>query len=180
MKKILILQSSARIKGNTARLAAEFARGASDSGNEVETVNVALLNIHGCLGCGACQRNGGKCVQKDDMQTLYPKLMEADIIVLATPVYYYEMNAQMKLVLDRTFALNTILKDKGYVFITTGAAPEESYFETIINAYHKYISCFEGSKDIGIIIGGGTTKLHDIEKNDIELGKAYNLGKNLQ
>lgn len=176
MKKVLILQSSARLKANTAKLAQEFARGAEEAGNQVETVNVARLNIHGCMGCGACRKNN-QCVQKDDMQELYTKIVEADVIALATPVYFYEMNAQMKLVIDRTFALHGALHDKTFYLITTGAAPVDSYYEWIITAYHKYLSCFENLTDGGVILGGGTAGPHDIDKQPEKLANAYEKGK---
>ena len=88
-KNVLILMGSPRKKGNTSILCDEFARGAEEAGNQVEKINVIDKHINGCLGCNGCQRNGGTCVQKDDMQDVYQKILAADVAVLASPIYYY-------------------------------------------------------------------------------------------
>ena len=88
-KNVLILMGSPRKKGNTSILCDEFARGAEDAGHKVERIDVISKKIAGCLGCNGCQRNSGTCVQKDDMQEIYQKINDADIVVLASPVYYY-------------------------------------------------------------------------------------------
>ena len=111
-KKVLVLMSSARKGGNTDRLTDEFIRGAQDAGHDVEKVMVARLNIKGCLGCRACRVKNNECVQKDDMTALYEKLMAADAVVFASPVFFYNVNAQMKLLWDRTFAIEPLLKVK--------------------------------------------------------------------
>ena len=87
--KILVLTSSARVKGNSDLLADEFIRGAQESGHEVEKTGLSRKNIKGCLGCNACQRNTGVCVQKDDAIEIIRKMVDADVVVFATPVYFY-------------------------------------------------------------------------------------------
>ena len=110
-KRILVLAGSPRRHGNTDCLADEFIRGAQEAGHETEKIYLKDRKINGCLGCGACQRNGGSCVQKDDMQEIYEKWLASDVVVLASPVYFYTWSAQMKAVLDRTFAIEKDVKD---------------------------------------------------------------------
>lgn len=104
MKKILILEGSPRRNGNSAILSDEFPRGAEEAGCSVEKNRVAGKKVAGCLGCNACYRNGGACVQKDVMAEIQEKMLEADVIALASPIYFYSMTARMKAVIDRTFA----------------------------------------------------------------------------
>lgn len=105
-KSIVILNGSPRKNGNTTALTAEFTRGAKESGNTVTEFYLNEMNIHGCLGC--CR--GGKnpespCVQKDDMEKIYPVYKSADIVVLATPLYYWTVSGQLKTAFDRLFAV---------------------------------------------------------------------------
>ena len=88
-KRILVLVGSPRRRGNTDCLADAFIRGAQEAGHETEKIYLKDKKVSGCLGCGACQRNGGSCVQKDDMQEIYEKWLAADAVVLASPVYFY-------------------------------------------------------------------------------------------
>ena len=101
MKKVLILEGSPRRNGSSAILSEEFARGAEEAGCSVEKIRVCGKKIGGCLGCNACYRNGGECVQKDDMAEIREKMLAADVIVLVSPIYFYSMTAQMKAVIDR-------------------------------------------------------------------------------
>lgn len=112
------------------------------------------------------------------MQELYEKLLNADIIVFATPVYFYTVNSQTKAVMDRTFAIEKTMKNKTAYLITSGAAPEEKYMEIIIETFKKYIGCFENIKFGGYVIGCGTSNIGDIENNPA-LEKAFELGKQI-
>ena len=176
MKKVLVLMSSAR-KANTDLMADEFIRGAQEAGNEVEKIMVARLNIKGCVGCGMCHVKNNGCVQKDDMTELYDKLMAADVIAFASPVYFYNVNAQMKLLMDRTFAIEPVWKDKKVYLITTGAAPVESYYENIKLSFRNYIGCFANMTEGSIIIGGGTVDKQDIKKHETALQQCYEQGR---
>lgn len=176
MKKILVLTSSARVKGNSDLLADEFIRGTQESGHKVEKIGLSRKNIKGCLGCNACQRNTGVCVQKDDAIEIIQKMLDADIIVFATPVYFYHVNAQMKLLWDRTYAQITTWKDKTVYFITAGAAGEASYFEHIIDGVKHYIDCFENIRLGGYVLGMGTMEKGDV-KDTKAMNEAYQMGK---
>ena len=103
MKKVLVISSSPRKGGNSDLLCDEFIRGASDVGNEVEKIRLAEKNVGFCKACYACQKLG-KCFQNDDANEIIEKMLSADVIVLATPVYFYSMDAQLKALIDRCFS----------------------------------------------------------------------------
>lgn len=108
--KIVVLTGSSHKKGTTARLAAEFIRGAEEAGHEVYRFDAAFKKVHPCIACFACQRKDDGCVFKDDMVELNPKLLEADAIVFVSPIFYCNFTAQLKAVLDRFFANDDALK----------------------------------------------------------------------
>lgn len=178
-KKVLVLKGSARKTGNTAILADEFIRGAKQNGNEVIEVSLKEKNVKDCLGCGACQGNGGMCVQKDDMPEIYENMKNSDVIVFASPVYFYTWTSLMKRTIDRTFAVESILNNKTFYLISAGAAPEEKWMETMINSFNQYISCFraEGNKNGGYLFGCGTNAPGDVKGTEA-ITKAYNMGLN--
>ncbi len=178
--KVLILHGSAHKNGATSILAERFAQGAKDAGHETELVELSEKNIHDCIGCGACQMNGGTCVQKDDMTALYEQLMAADVIVFASPVYYYTWTSLMKRTLDRTFALSAKLSHKRFYLLSAGAAPDESYMKTMFDCYHQYLGCFYGEaiKDAGILMALGINTPADMGNTDYA-EQAYNMGKSI-
>lgn len=105
--KILILNGSPRPQGNTAAMVAAYAEGAREAGHEVNVIDVCKQKINGCLACEYCHTKGeGKCVQKDDMQEIYPLLEEAEMIVLASPVYYHSFTGQLQCAINRIYALD--------------------------------------------------------------------------
>ena len=147
MKKVLILEGSPRRNGNSAILSKEFARGAEEAGCSVETVCVAAKKIAGCLGCNACYRNGGTCVQKDDMAEIREKMLAVDAIVLASPIYFYSMTAQMKALIDRTYAFFQQLDGKTFYFIITCAAPDKAFTETMLASLRGFTCCVPNAKE---------------------------------
>ena len=109
--KILVLNGSPTRNGNTVALVNAFKEGAESKGHEVTVLNIAHKKVNGCLSCGYCKGAGnGKCAQKDDMQEIYPYLMEAEMIVLASPIYYFTMSAQLQSVIQRFLPLSILLK----------------------------------------------------------------------
>ena len=180
MSKVLIIKGSARKKGNTALLADEFGRGAKEAGHEVSEIVLQEKQFGDCLGCGACQRNGGACVQKDDMDAIYEALKETDVIVLASPVYFYTWTSLIKRMLDRTFAVEMLLQNKTFYLISTSAAPDERFAKTMIDSFRQYIACFpgNGNKEGGYLIGCGTNAPGDIKGMDV-MEKAYRMGCNI-
>ncbi|MZK54603.1 flavodoxin family protein [Faecalibacillus intestinalis] len=180
MAQVLVLMSSPRKHGNTDRLANAFIKGVEENGYSTEKIYVNYQNIKPCLGCNVCQKTN-QCVQKDDMQEIYEKMLEAKVIVFASPVYFYTFNASMKLLIDRTFAIEKTIHDKDFYLLTTGLAPEESYFRIIKDTFQKYIDCLRvgGNRFVDSILGFQTGNKDDIEKTNA-LEKAYNMAKEIK
>ena len=176
-KNVLILMGSPRKKGNTSILCDEFARGAEEAGNQVEKINVIEQHIAGCLGCNGCQRNGGICVQKDDMQDIYQKILAADVVVLASPIYYYTWTAQMKAVIDRTYALLATMHNKTFYMISTCMSPDETWCKVMLDSFRTYLDCYDETvTEGGYVFGFGTGAPGDVKKTDA-MEKAYEMGK---
>ncbi len=178
MKKILILEGSPRRNGNSAILSKEFARGAEEAGCSVESVQIAHKKISGCLGCNACYRNGGACVQKDDMAEIREKMLAADGIVLASPIYFYSMTAQMKAVIDRTYAFYQQLAGKAFYFIITCGAPDVAFTETMLAALRGFTCCVPNAKEGGAVLGIGAMEAGDI-RSSAAMEEAYQLGRSV-
>ena len=176
MKKILILSGSPRMHGNSSILCDEFARGAEEAGHQVEKIYVARKKVAGCLGCNACYRNGGTCVQKDDMAQIQEKMLDADVIVLSSPIYFYSMTAQMKAVIDRTYSFHQKLAGKTFYFIISCAAPEKEFTETMIASLRGFTCCVPDSVEGGIVMGLGTNEPEDVKKTSA-MQDAYEMGK---
>ena len=122
---ILILQGSPRAQGNTAWMAEEFRQAASAAGHQVTLVDVAHKKIAGCLACEYCHNKGnGACIQKDDMQDLYPLMAEAEVLVLASPVYYFTMSAQIQASIQRLYCVNSPAKVKKMALLLSSYSPD--------------------------------------------------------
>ena len=176
MKKVLILEGSPRRNGNSAILSDEFARGAVEAGCSVEKVRVCGKKIAGCLGCNGCYRNGGACVQKDDMAEIREKMLAADVIVLASPIYFYSMTAQMKAVIDRTYAFYQQLEGKTFYFIITCGATDEAYTETMLAALRGFTCCVPNAKEGGYVLGLAAMEAGEI-RSSTAMAEAYQLGR---
>lgn len=177
-KQILVIKGSPRKNGNTSAMADAFIKGADENGNIITEVVLRDKTIGDCMGCGVCQENGGICVQKDDMTEIYDAMKKADIIVLASPVYFYTWTSLMKRMIDRTFAVDSILKNKKFYLFSAGAAPEEKYMQTMIDSFRQYISCFRagGNEEGGIFFAYGTNGPSDAKTMDI-LDDVYKEGR---
>ena len=176
MKNILIISSSPRKNGNSDMLCNRFAEGAKESGNNVEKIFLASKNIGYCKGCGVCN-NTHKCIQNDDMKEILDKMVNADVIVLATPVYFYSVSGQMKCFIDRTVPRYTEIKNKDLYFIMTAAVTEKSNLERTMETFRGFTEdCLEGAKEAGIIYGIGAWQIGDI-KNTPAYNKAYEMGR---
>ncbi len=178
MKKVLILAGSPRLHGNSGILSDEFARGAKEAGYEVEKIEIQRKKVAGCLGCNACYKNEGVCVQKDDMTEIREKMIAADIIVLASPIYFYSMTAQLKAVIDRTYAFFQQLSGKTFYFLVSCASPEISDTETMVAALRGFTCCIPDAKEGGMVFGLETNEPGDV-KNTQAVKEAYELGKQL-
>ncbi|MDO4383875.1 MAG: flavodoxin family protein, partial [Eubacteriales bacterium] len=156
-KKILIISTSLRGGSNSEILAKECQRGAEEAGNEVEFISLKGKEIKYCVGCLSCLKTGG-CVHKDDVAEIMEKVQGAEVIVFATPIYYYEMSGQMKTLLDR---LNPLFA-KDYSFrdiymIATAAEEHEGTFDKAYNGLQGWVDCFEKATLKGIVEGPGIT-----------------------
>ena len=177
-KKIIILNGSPRIKGNTSALVNEFTRGAEEIGCEVTIFNLDKMNIHGCKGCfGGGKNIDSPCVQKDDMDKIYPVYREADIVVLATPLYYWNFSGQLRTAFDRLFAVaecdpNYRNPKKESVLLM---AAEGYGFDDALQYYQNLMKHL-GWTELGHVLAGGVMKIGDIKDNP-KLQEAYELGK---
>lgn len=165
-KKVLILSGSPRKKGNSDILCDEFAKGAAAAGHQVEKIRVAEKNIAYCRACYAC-RGTGTCAIKDDMAELLQKMIDCDVMVLASPVYFYSINAQLKAVIDRSVARWTEVKNKEFYYIATAADGDKEAAETTIACFRGYADCVEGAQERGVIYGMGV-----YEKGEVITTKA--------
>ena len=142
-KKVLILSSSPRRGGNSDTLCDEFMRGAIESGNEAEKVFLRDKTIHYCTGCSTCSLHEKPCPQKDDAAEIIEKMVAADVIVMATPVYFYTMSAQMKTLIDRCCGLYTEMKNKEFYFIVTAAEDDRKLMERTVDTFQGFLDCLE-------------------------------------
>ena len=154
MKKIVILNGSPRKNGKTASLVNAFVEGAKSTGNEVREYYLQGMNIGGCLACEACSRNGGKCVQRDDMDTVSDAYEWADVIVFASPMFWSTISGQLKTCIDRLYAVQNKL---GYTttretaLLMTARGNDYSY---ALDFYHIFTEML-GWKDWGTVLGAG-------------------------
>lgn len=177
MKKVLILSGSPRKNGNSDILCDEFMKGAREGGHEVEKIRVAEKKIDYCRACYAC-RGTGVCAIKDDMAEVLQKMIDADVLVLASPVYFYSIDAQLKAVIDRTVARWLEVKNKEFYYIVTAADEEHSSTDTTLACFRGYAECVEGAKEMGIVYGMGTYEKGEV-KSKAAMIEAYEMGKNV-
>lgn len=170
--KVLILQASPRAKGNTAWMAEVYKNAAEAAGHEVTLVNVAKKKIAGCLACEYCHTKGnGACIQKDDMQELYPLMAEAEVLVLAAPIYYFTLNAQVQLPIDRMYCVMGPAKLQKMALLVSSHSP--GVYTGALAEYHDLCG-FWHAEDTGVV----TAKAEE-QKTDETRAKIEALVKNL-
>ena len=174
-KNVVVISTSIRANSNSEVLAKSFADGASYAGNKVEFITLKDKQIDFCKGCLVCQQTGN-CVIKDDVTKIMDKVIEADIVVWATPVYYYEMSGQMKVLIDR---LNPMFskdyKFRDVYFLATAAEDEEHVYEKALSGLNGWIDCFDKAELKGYVFCGGVTMGGEISEN-VKLKEAYDMG----
>ena len=179
MSKILIISTSLRGGSNSEYLAKECERGAKDAGNDVEFLSLKGKEIKYCIGCLACQETG-KCVIKDDVSEFIEKVKNADILVFATPIYYYEMSGQMKTLLDRLNPLYPADYKFRKVYMIVAAAEDGDFVsEKAYSGLRGWVDCFEKAELCGILTGGGIEKPNEAKNHTDVIKNAYEMGKNL-
>lgn len=173
-KKVLILSGSPRKNGNSDILCDEFMRGAAENGNIVEKIRVAEMNLEYCRACYACS-DTGSCVIKDDMSEILQKMIDADVLVLASPVYFYSIDAQLKTLIDRTVSRWTEVKNKEFYYIMTAADNGSEAMETTLACFRGYADCVNGAKEMGVVYGVGVYEKGEI-KDTKAMKEAYEMG----
>ena len=174
-KRILVISSSPRRGGNSDMMCDEFIRGARTAGNNVEKVSLREKTVNYCKGCDACSQYGRPCFQKDDAAGIIQQMLDADVIVFGTPVYFYSMSAQMKTLLDRCCGLYTEMKNKRFFFIASAAEEDPSIMDRIIDSFRGFLDCLENPEIAGSVFCGGVWHAGEIKGNPA-LQKAYEEG----
>ena len=171
--KILILNGSPHLDGATSDMVNAFAEGAREAGHEVVSVNVAQKNIKGCMACEYCRsREKGVCVQKDDMQKLYPEILAADMVVFASPIYYFTLSAQLQAVIQRTYAINIPKHVKKVALIMSSGS--KFVYGADITEYFQSIVEYWGVENAGIFTANGRQNKSKMKRQEL-----YRFGKSL-
>lgn len=177
-KNIVLITGSPRKNGNCDCLSAAFTEGAKSTGNTVIQFNAGRMNIKPCKGCQYCVKHDGICIQKDDMQTIHTALREADILVLASPVYWYDVTAQMKIVIDRMYVeMGKPFPIKESALLLCCGDTDESTAGGAVSLYNLILD-YEKWQDLGILIATNVNEIGDIQGHPA-LKKANELGKSI-
>ena len=180
-RKIVVLNGSPRKKGNTSALVREFTRGAEEAGHTVTEFFLDGMDIHGCKGCfGGHSGRDCPCVQKDDMGKIYPAVRESDVVVLASPLYYWNLSGQLRTAVDRLFALEegdgNLLRGCGRASALLMAA-EGNGFEDVLTYYDRLLEHLRW-QNLGHVLAGGNGDVGDIDGKP-KLRAAYDLGRSI-
>jgi len=182
-KSILILNGSPRVNGNTAVLAAQLTAGAEEDGAQVESIYLHDMDIRPCDACDFCQENGDGCVISDDMQSLYPKMRSADVIVIASPVYWFSLTAQSKLCIDRWYALcvDSVYEIAGkQIALLMPYGDDDLYGSGGITVIHTIEGiCKYVGMELAGIVHGTAMDVGDAEKDPELMKQAFDLGQTL-
>ncbi|MGN0325598.1 MAG: flavodoxin family protein [Lachnospiraceae bacterium] len=176
--KIVILEGSPNRKGSSNLLAGEFTRGAQEAGHEVHIIDAAHSQISPCKGCIACGYDG-PCVQQDDMEWIKMEILSADMLVFVTPLYYYGMSAQLKILIDRFCAFNGSIqkKDMKSALLAVAWNNDDWTFDAL-EAHYKTLVRYLNLKDMGIISGRGCGTPYMTQQSKFP-EQAYELGRKL-
>lgn len=175
MKKVIVISTSLRVGSNSDMLADKFTEGALHAGHDVEKISLAGKNISFCRGCLACQKLG-KCVIDDDANDIMQKVLNADVVVWATPIYYYEMSGQMKVMIDRMNAMYPLdYKFRDVYLLTTAAENEPEVPKRAESGLTGWTDCYPKCRLAGTLFCGGVDAPHIIEGNE-KLQAAYEMG----
>ena len=175
--KILVLTGSPRKGGNSSTLADNFIKGAKEAGHHVERFDAAFKNVHPCIGCNKCGMNGD-CIFKDDFEFVRRHITDSDVVVFATPMYYFGISAQLKAVIDRFYAVNgKIHRPKKAVLLMTYANTSPTEAEPIKKHYEVLLN-YLGWQDAGQIIASGVWPAGAVN-DTLYHEQAYELGKNI-
>ena len=178
MKKVTVISTSLRHGSNSDMLADQFVAGAKAAGHEVEKISLVGKNIQFCKGCLACQKLG-RCVINDDVNDVMAKVLKADVVAWATPIYYYEMSGQMKTLIDRMNAMYPQDYQFRDIYLMTTAAEDEEHTPKRAEAgLMGWIDCYPKSRLAGVLFCGGVNVSGEIEGNP-KLQEAFELGNKI-
>lgn len=178
LMQIIVLKGSPNKHGSSNLLAEHFSQGAKEAGHKVEVVDATHANLHPCTGCIHCGYEG-PCIQKDDMEQFRKQILEADMMVFVTPLYYYGMSAQLKILIDRFCAINGSIQHKHMKSALLAAAwNADSWTFEALASHYKTLVHYLNLKDQGMILGYGCGTV-TMTKQSKYLKEAYQLGKNL-
>lgn len=179
VKKVLIISSSPVKDGNSDTLCNRFLDGAKDAGHIAEKITLRNKKINSCLSCEYCRNNNyNGCSQKDDMAEILDKMLDANVIVFATPVYFYAMCGQMKIFIDRTCAKYTKLANKEFYYIITAADSEPKMLERTVEEFRGFLDCLDNPTEKGILYASGVWKKGEVNSTDYP-NQAYEMGKSV-
>ncbi|MDO5145662.1 MAG: flavodoxin family protein [Eubacteriales bacterium] len=177
MKNVLIISGSPRKNGNSQALCEQFASGAKEAGNQVHLIRLAEKNIGFCYACDGCMRNGGTCVQKDDMAEILHLFQETDVLVLATPIYFYGITAQMKTFIDRTYPIWQHLGKKEVYYIVSAGLGQDIVERSLgdLDGFVEHLESYEikGRNYAANVMEAGLVKETKL------MDEAYTMGKNV-
>lgn len=175
MKNILVISASPRKGGNSDVLCDEFIKGAQEAGNKAEKIFLRNHKVNYCTGCGVCNSTH-RCVQKDDMAEIMDKMVNADVIVFATPVYFYTMDAQLKTLIDRTVPRYTEMVDKEVYYILTAADTNAANLEKTVESIRGFtLDCLDGAEEKGILYATGVWEKGEVQTSPY-MKTAYEMG----
>lgn len=176
-KNILLLHASPRLHGNSHTLAETFIAGAEAAGNWVQRINVGQAKISPCMACEYCRSNHHQCCQDDDMEKIYPAIIAAECVVLAAPLYFYDWPAQLKLVIDRLYALGPeyAVRHKDTALLMTAADDDPQAFDGAVKTYQLALTDYLQWQDRGRILVAGVNAAGAIQDHPA-LAEAYKLG----
>jgi multimeric flavodoxin WrbA len=181
MKKIVVITSSPRKKGNSFKMTDAFIKGAAENGNEILRFDTAFMNLKGCIACNKCFQNGRPCIAKDDFSEIGEAILAADTIVFTTPVYWYTFPAQIKNVIDKLYSFlvgeDVPYENKDVALISCCEENDMSTFDGVKFSFEKTIALLKW-KNIGEILVPGAFNIGDIDKTD-GIEQAYNFGKSI-
>ena len=172
--KILVLNGSPHKDGATADMVQAFIKGAEEAGHTVSVFRTAFMNVHGCLACEYCRtQEKGICVQKDDMQDIYPAVLSSDMIVFASPVYYFTLSSQMHAVIQRTYSIDIPANVRQTALILSSGSP--FVYGPAIEAYYQSIVEYWGVRNAGIFTANGKQNKSEAKRQEL-----YEFGRSLK
>jgi len=179
MKRVLIISASPRANGNSDILAQRFAQGAIDAGNIVDIVNLREKRIAYCTGCNYCQKHQGDCCLKDDVDGIIDQMIASDVLVFATPTYFYSMAGQLKVLIDRTTGKYAEIKNKEVYYLISAQDTNEKLLSKVVVALEGFtMDCLEGTLEKGVLFASGVAEKGEVNKTDYPQ-KAYAMGQSV-